>query len=1040
MKKKIFSFVFATACLFVVVKVNSQNFWSGPTGAMHLSSAAFIEAIDQHSDSIMLPLPDGGSIPFSFEDKGLLPANLSLNYGILALEGLCSLDKSTTATITIFENKLYGAIKFNDKTVQINPIKGTEEYQVSWVQHVGDNNFNCAHTPEEITNALSTARINAVPTTNRTRNYIIAFATTGEYALFHGGTKAKALAAIVVTLNRVNSIYNRELGINFTLHPNTDKLIYLDADTDPWNDADGNSILDVAQNTFDLQVPFASYHIGHVLSKGGGGVASTSLCDPSVKANGVTGSANPIGDFFDVDYVAHEIGHQLNADHTFNGKAGGCADNNGQDNIEIGSGSTIMGYAGICGGDNLQDNTDDYFSIASIKIIRDYITTGVGSTCGTVSGTINNLPTITKQTENGYVIPISTPFMLNGSGADPDGNPVTMNWEQVDRGTVDLLNDPIGNGPLFRSFRPSSSGIRYLPNLASLLSNTASKGEFLPTTTRPLNFSFNVRDSKGGVVSKITSISSTALAGPFEITSKHGFKTFDFSENVTVTWSVNNTDKAPVNCKFIDILMSADNGLNFDIPLALNTPNDGSQVVTMPKKASSACKIMIKAADHIFFATHKGFFTLVAPTGAYFSNNTSINKKLTCSPNDKITLTLDVNTFNGLSGNITYNVTSNNSFIVIDSPTGSFAATGTKTINISLNSLATTNVDGRVTVQLQNGSQILYQDYELNLYRNNVSIPVSLISPTNGEIDASLTPILQWQDKGINKYIVEVYQGATLFQKSDTLTGNKFKTSLLDLNTSYSWKVKEYNACANSESAQNTFTTGGEICKNYLAVNSLPLNMPIGTKTASSSITVSEYGTITSVRIIDLKGTHPYMTDLDISLTSPSNLKTLVLSDECNGNSGADYNLWIDEAAVSNIPCAPKNGNVYKPNTSFSELIGTDIHGTWTLTVEDFFPDVDAGKLDKWTLAFCVDKKSYPNQITQAYNSTETAKYTLSPNPVSQLLTIDGGYQGEVTIYNLLGLEIKRFSNAQTLEVSELAQGIYLAKLENGLMLNFLKD
>ena len=182
-------------------------------------------------------------------------------------------------------------------------------------------------------------------------------------------------------------IYEKELAVSFTLVADTADIIFLDPATDPFtNPGDqpegvtySSQLLGEGQKEITDRIGSANFDIGHVVSTGSGGVAGLGVvCQDSgdastgaEKARGMTGRTHPIGDAFDVDYVAHEIGHQFGGNHTYNGTV--CTTGNPSTAYEPGSGSTIQAYAGICGSDNLQANSDPIFSAASFLEMIAYV-------------------------------------------------------------------------------------------------------------------------------------------------------------------------------------------------------------------------------------------------------------------------------------------------------------------------------------------------------------------------------------------------------------------------------------------------------------------------------------------------------------------------------------------------------------------------------------------------------------------------------------------------------------------------------------------
>lgn len=445
------------------------------------------------------------------------------------------------------------------------------------------------------------------------RTYRLAVAATVEYSAKFGGTVPNAQAAIVTAINRVNGIYETEVAVRMQLVANNSSLVYT-AEPDPYTNDDGAAMLGQNQTNVTAVIGTANYDIGHVFSTGGGGIAGLGVvCNAGNKARGVTGSPSPVGDGFYVDYVAHEIGHQFNAEHSFNGNANNCGsgNRNAATAYEPGSGSTIMGYAGICGAQDIQSNSDPYFHSVSFDEIVTFTTEGGGSACGSVASTGNTLPTATVP-PGGFTIPARTPFALTGSGGDADGDGITYNWEEFDLGSAGAPGRETV-APFFRSWPASTGPTRIFPRLSNLLAGTLAPGEVLPNVTRALEFRMTVRDNRaggGGVVYAPMSFNVTTTAGPFQVTAPNTNVTWAGGSTQTVTWNVANTASAPVSCANVDILLSTDGGNTFPSVLAAATPNDGTASVTLPAVTTTTARVMVACSTSIFFDISNTNFTI----------------------------------------------------------------------------------------------------------------------------------------------------------------------------------------------------------------------------------------------------------------------------------------------------------------------------------------------------------------------------------------------------------------------------------------------
>ncbi len=592
---------------------------------------------------ITLPLPNGSFADFKLTPERVVAVELAEKYPqISTFIGHQVGAQQNSGRFDITPNGFHGMFRIAGELVFIEPSASflqvneqqaesrNSESQSLYISYYRKDakqqpNFQrIALLPPKVLNVDVTSQNKPVArsavTQSTIRTYRLAISAAGEYTAYHGGTVEKGLAALVTLVNRLNDVYQRDLSIKLELVANNDLLIFTDKDTDPFANTSDDG--EINTGIIDGLIGSDQYDIGHIVSTGGGGLAVLgAVCRPSVKADGVTGDLNPINDSFYIDYVAHEIGHQFGANHTFNGTEGACIGNRvSSAAYEPGSASTIMSYAGLCGSQNLQNYSDAVFHAKSIEQVNEYITISAGADCGSNATQANNLPVVNAG--NDFTIPARTPFVLTGSASDADNDILSYSWEQFDLGaasasSAEQVDD--GSRPLFRVWAPVANATRTFPRLQDILANTTVNGETYPTTSRTLNFRLMVRDGNsgninGGVSFDEMMVTTVDTNEAFAISSPVKNDSWITSSQV-IQWNVAQTDLDPISCTAVNILLSVDGGNSFTQTLATNEINDGIAEVTLPSMNTNTARIKIQCTNNIFFAISEGDFSIAVTDG-----------------------------------------------------------------------------------------------------------------------------------------------------------------------------------------------------------------------------------------------------------------------------------------------------------------------------------------------------------------------------------------------------------------------------------------
>ncbi|RVU85555.1 hypothetical protein EOL70_06290 [Leucothrix sargassi] len=603
-----------------------------------LPSAGSEQARKQNTITIEAPLPDGSNILLELEQTQLLPEALRQAYPTISTYQLTEPQGFIVSGVVDFTDHGFHALlqTYDGQTLVIDPTTQGDLSQYISYQKSDLNNtepHQCGtdeHHHSPFAALQSRPSFSARSTAKSLVEYRIAIAATAEYTQAQGGSVSDALSAIATTLSRVNEIYEDSLGVRFTLVENNDLLIYTNASEDPYTNYQIDDLLNENQTNIDRVIGTENYDIGHVFGTSGGGLAYiSSLCNDSVKAKGASGISRPYGDFFIVDFVAHELGHQLGATHTFNANQGICTSGarTASSAFEPGSGSTIMSYAGGCGTDDVQSYADALFHSGNIQQVTQNIAFGSAASCGTEVIHGNSAPTVFAG--NSHTIPANTPFELSAIANDSDGDILRYSWDQKDVGDSSAIDFDTGNNPLFRVLPLTTSATRSFPALNTLLGGTEIAGETLPSTDRAMTMQVSAYDGYNAPTMDSVELTVVNTGEAFALDNQAN--AYQIGGTTELFWNTADTQFAPISCTHVDIYLSVNNGISFNHPLVLSTTNDGSVNVTIPSNISSTAygRFKISCGDNIFFDVSNEAFSLTTDASVIVTNTRSSNADTT---------------------------------------------------------------------------------------------------------------------------------------------------------------------------------------------------------------------------------------------------------------------------------------------------------------------------------------------------------------------------------------------------------------------------
>ena len=228
---------------------------------------------------LQLPLPSGKLQRFQLEESSVLePAQAALYPQLKSYRGRGLDDERATVRFSVTPRGLHALLLTADTVVSIQPATPgqTEIYASYYGRDVSERErrFECGVSEfvgtERAANRALAPNDFAVGATLRT--YRIAIATTQEYSndfILGGGTLASVNAALVVWLNNINAVYERELSVHLNLAAGNDNAIKF-AEPDGFTNGTLATMINEATTVLANSVGTSNYDVGHVLGFGSG--------------------------------------------------------------------------------------------------------------------------------------------------------------------------------------------------------------------------------------------------------------------------------------------------------------------------------------------------------------------------------------------------------------------------------------------------------------------------------------------------------------------------------------------------------------------------------------------------------------------------------------------------------------------------------------------------------------------------------------------------------------------------------------------------